>query len=282
MAALRFPCTIFKTQKWMDDYGAKDMRCGDLTETELKRRYHLVDVSTRVDPYSLTKITPFRQPQSMFYGARGEGEKMTRRECARVLFDEFRHLSQSFTLYGPYKFLIEKMITHMQNSNGTAFRDMALDRALKEHIVRDSTKNSTRLLLKDSFDRNIDWVNNIYPAEKKGQLRDAILSGRLPKFDRLKDHFNGMGITVHDIWSMHITIKSLHIADNRYRAVIHYKVQDHFGLDSDDISNFKFYQFRFFRIWFVLQRYNQFGFKPFMVNMDVSIEITGERNENKK
>ncbi len=28
MTALQFPCTIFKTQKWMDDYGARDMRYG--------------------------------------------------------------------------------------------------------------------------------------------------------------------------------------------------------------------------------------------------------------
>ncbi|WP_255212464.1 DUF3289 family protein, partial [Serratia plymuthica] len=31
MSALEFPCTIFKTQKRMDDYGAEDMRCGDLS-----------------------------------------------------------------------------------------------------------------------------------------------------------------------------------------------------------------------------------------------------------
>ncbi|MEE4411019.1 DUF3289 family protein, partial [Serratia sp. C2(2)] len=40
--------------------------------------------------------------------------------------------------------------------------------------------------------------------------------------------------------------------------------------------------FRFFRIWFVLQRYNQFGFKPFMTNMEATVEITGRRNESKK
>lgn len=60
--------------------------------------------------------------------------------------------------------------------------------------------------------------------------------------------------------------------------MVHYKIQDHFGLDSDDITTFKFNQFRFFRIWFVLQRYNQFGFKPFMTNMEAIVEITGDRN----
>lgn len=121
-----------------------------------------------------------------------------------------------------------------------------------------------------------------YPEKLKEELRDAVLRGRLPKFDRFQDNFNGMGITIHDTWATHITIKSLHIDDNRYHAVIHYKVQDHFGLDNDDISKFKFKQFRFFRIWFVLQRFNQFGFKPFMTNMETTIEIISGYNRNDK
>ena len=280
MTALQLPCTIFKTQKWMDDYGASDMRCGDLTEAQLKSHYGLVDVSTRANPYTLTKITPFTQPQSMFYGSRGEGEKITRQQCSAILFDEFRQLSRLFSVYGPYSHLIEKMITHMQHGNGTPYRDMALDRALKEHILNDRTENSTFARLKEVIGKNIDWGNKYYPVRDKGELREAIMDGKLPKFDRFdrfQDNFNGMGITVHDTWATHITIKSLQVNNERYRAVVYYKVQDHFGLDVDDISKFKFNQFRFFRVWFVLQRYNQFGFKPFMTNIEATIEITGDR-----
>ncbi|MBS1203366.1 MAG: Protein of uncharacterized function [Proteobacteria bacterium] len=278
MPVLRFPCTIFKTRKWMDDYHASDMRCGDLSESQLKEHFHLVDVSTRVNPYTLTKITPFNQPQSMFHGSHGEGEKITRQQCAAILFDEFRDLSRTFAMYSPYKPLIQQMITHMQKANGAPFRHMLLDRALKDHILNDnSPENSTRVLLEKVFNTKIDWENKCYPISEKGELGGAIMDGKLPKFDRVQDNFNGMGITVHDTWATHITIKSLQIDNDRFRAVVHYKVQDHFGLDSDDISKFKFSQFRFFRIWFVLQRYNQFGFKPFMTNMETTIEITGAR-----
>ncbi|MCT4702890.1 DUF3289 family protein [Enterobacteriaceae bacterium H20N1] len=282
MAALQFPCTIFKTQKWMDDYSASDMRCRDLTEAQLKTHYGLVDVSTRANPYTLTKITPFNQPQSMFYGSRGEGEKITHQQCTAILFDEFRQLSRLFSVYGPYSHLIEKMITHMQNGNGTPFRDVVLERALKEHVLNDRTRNSTRLLLEDVLKNSINWEQRYIPTDKKDALRAAIRQGKLPKFDRFQDNFNGMGITVHDTWATHITIKSLQINNNRYRAVLHYKVQDHFGLDVDDISKFKFNQFRFFRIWFVLQRFNQFSFKPFMTNIEATIEISGERNDIQK
>ncbi|MFC0139954.1 YPO3983 family protein [Erwinia mallotivora] len=281
MAALQFPCTIFRTQNRMDDYGAKDMRCGDLTEAQLKTQFNLLDVSTRANPYTLTRITPFTQPQSMFYGSRGGGEKMTRQQCASILFDEFRQLSRLFSIYGPYRHLIEQMITHMQNGNGSPFRSMYLDSALKEHILNDKTENSTLARLKEVIGKNIDWGNKYYPVRENEELRSAIMDGKLPKFDRFQDNFNGIGITVHDTWATHITIKSLHISNDSYRAVVHYNVQDHFGLDVDDISKFKFNQFRFFRIWFVLQRYNQFGFRPFMTNMEATVEITGGRNESK-
>ncbi|WP_033791894.1 YPO3983 family protein [Pantoea septica] len=286
MAALQLPCTLFTTQNRMDDYSAKDMRCEDLSELQLKTYYRLEKISDNVNPWTLTKINksrPFQHPRLNAYAYLSEGTKITRQQCAAMLFEEFRQLSRLFSVYGPYRHLIEKMITHMQNGNGMPFRDMALDRALKEHILRDnSTDNSTRLLLKEAIGVNIDWSKNVYPTEKKVLLKDAILDGKLPKFNRLQDNINGMGITVHDTWATHITLKSLHISNDSYRAMVHYKVQDHFGLDNEDISNFKFSQFHFFRIWFVLQRYNQFGFKPFMTDMKATIEITGNRNESKK
>ncbi|MGV3347055.1 DUF3289 family protein [Enterobacteriaceae bacterium LUAb1] len=51
MTALQFPCTIFKTQNRMDDYGAKDMHCGDLTAVPLKTYYRLEKVSDNVNPW---------------------------------------------------------------------------------------------------------------------------------------------------------------------------------------------------------------------------------------
>lgn len=60
-----------------------------------------------------------------------------------------------------------------------------------------------------------------------------------------------MGISVHDTWATHITLKSLLIEKNRYYARVHYQLQDHFG------------------------------FKPFMTNMSADIEITGGPNADK-
>ncbi|NIF34362.1 DUF3289 family protein [Enterobacter sp. Cy-643] len=119
-------------------------------------------------------------------------------------------------------------------------------------------------------------------SRTKKALNDAIVNGRLPKFDRLQDRVNGMGITVHDTWATHITIKSLTIDNEQYHAEVHYKVQDHFGLDDDDILKIKFKSIRLFRIWFVLQRYREFAFKPFITNMEATIHIIGGRYGIKK
>ncbi len=183
--------------------------------------------------------------------------------------------------YGPYRHLIEKMITHMQTGNGTPFRDIALNRALTEQIIRDSSeKNSTRILLLKALRTGINWEKMYLPAVNQNKLRKSIIEGRLPKFNRFGDNFNGMGVTIHDTRATHITLRSLQIHNDRYRAVVHYRVQDHFSLDSDDIRKTKFSQFHFFRIWFVLQHYMQFGFRPFMTNMEATVEITGVRHES--
>lgn len=278
MAGIQLPCTLFETQKWMDDYSAADMRCGDLSDAQLKSQFNLGEVSTRVDPYTLTKITPFTQPQSMFYGMHGVGEKVTLEECIRILFDEMRHLSTPFAVYGPYRHLIQKMITHMQYGDGKPFQDMHLDTALKEQIANDSIPTKSSLInISSSLAQNIDWSTRCLDSRKIAVINAAIKKCVLPKFTTLRDSFNGLGIAVHDICALKVTLQSLDIMRDRFRAVIRYDAQDHFGLDNHDISQYRFHQFRFFRIWFVLQRYEKTVIRPFMTNMAAEIVISGGR-----
>ncbi|XLF25401.1 DUF3289 family protein [Klebsiella pneumoniae] len=93
------------------------------------------------------------------------------------------------------------------------------------------------------------------------------------------DKTNGLVITVHDTWSTHITLESLEVTGDSYRAKVHYRVQDHFGLDDADILNPVFHQGRIFRIWFVLQRYVKYGYRPFITEMNATVEISGRRGE---
>ncbi|KFD21888.1 hypothetical protein GTPT_0600 [Tatumella ptyseos ATCC 33301] len=166
--ALQLPCTLFRTQKRIDDYSAGDMRCGELTETQLRTYYGLEYISDQADPWTLTRRSSMDRPQSMFCcNLRDPGKKITRQQCAAILFDEFRFLSRQFSFCGPYRHLIEKMITHMQTGNGTPFRDVLLDRALKEQILNDITDKSTFFRIKEVIKNYINWEKNTFPIEKK-------------------------------------------------------------------------------------------------------------------
>lgn len=50
---------------------------------------------------------------------------------------------------------------------------------------------------------------------------------------------------------------------------------NHFGLDLYDIKDDFYRKFRFFRIWFFLQRHKDFAFKPFFTNFYTIERIAG-------
>ncbi|MFE8151214.1 DUF3289 family protein [Brenneria goodwinii] len=277
--ALHFPHRVFESQKKMDDYHATDMRYADHSENTLKTFFSLKDVSTRVDPYSQAEIKIPLWPHEYVSGGKPNTKYLTRDQCLNQLFNEFHDLAWPFALRGIYTPLIHQMIDHMRYGYDATFRSPLLNQALKEQLIGDLSKNSTVLNIKESLFQNIDWKNKLFPAAAEGKIKEAIIGSKLPKFNRLVDCVNGMGITVHDIWSAHITLKSLHIEGNDFRAVIHYRVQDHFGLDDQDILKWTFRQFRFFRIWFVLQHYGPLAHRPFITEMETELEITGARGK---
>jgi uncharacterized protein (TIGR03034 family) len=280
MTLARFPQTIFSTQRPFDDYGTDDMRCGDITESRLKDEFALSTISNVVDPYTLTRLTAFNNPQSRFAGVYGDKRagKVSVEECARLLFDELQVTSLPFSVYGPYRNLIYQMFSHMQTANGAPFRDLQLDRGYREQILNDDSRNSTRLEIKAVIEEYVDYVNKAFPQAARPSFTMAIGKKVLPKFDSLlADKINGLGISVHDVYATQIELLNLDVISTGWKAKIKYVGQDHFGLDVNDISTNKFRQFQFFRIWFVLQRFNRFGFRPFLTNMEAIIDIEGGR-----
>lgn len=278
MTALTLPCTLFTTQRKINDTTAVDMRYGDLTASRLQQQYYLTDVSEKVDPYTLTALTPFDLPQSRFYTMHdlAERKRYSKQECAEVMFNEMRSLSWPFSVYGPYQQLINKMIDHMQYANGAPFSDIMLDIALREQLMEDNSKQSSLKAIKETLDRRIDYDGGFLPETARSWLTAAIQESILPQFARSEDNFNGLGISIHDIYAMEIRLLELTVKHGTWRAKIRYQAQDHFGLDDNDIMQKKFNQFRFFRLWFVLQRYQQLGYKPFFTNMDITVEVAGE------
>ncbi|WPO94805.1 MULTISPECIES: YPO3983 family protein [Pseudescherichia] len=270
-----FPCVVYETQNKMDDYQAPDMRYGDLNAHRLMTYYGLTDVSTLVDPYTLQQL-PGNSVHVPLYQPLPKRVMLSREECIRRMFNEMRSLSHMpFSLYGPYRYVINEMIDHLQNGHGQVFRSPLLNQALREQITQDSSENNTLTRIKSALDANINKPNKTFLASSKSFITTNILHGRLPKFDRLEDRANGLGITVHDTWATHITITSLVFSATSWKASVHYRIQDHFGLDDVDILNWEFRQWRFFRLWFVLQRYSAMAHRPFITEMETTMEIAG-------
>ncbi|WP_413649102.1 DUF3289 family protein [Pantoea sp. B65] len=249
--SLRLPTRLFATQKKMDDYYAADMRYGDLSQHCLQQHFGLRDISTRINPFTYKD----------------------RDHSARVLFEEFRQLSDTFSFIGEYQPIIRKMINHMQFCNGEKFTDYLLNKALAEHLSINNSLNKIR----ETIISHSHWDKKYYPRDNFNQFGVAINASYLPKFNRWIDNINGLTISVHDTWATHITLESLGINGDRYHAKLQYRIQDHFGLDDSDIIHRLYRQFRIFRIWFVLQRWEGYGFRPFISEMNTIKTIEGSR-----
>lgn len=271
--AISLPCRLFTSANRMDEYSAEDMRYGDLSESRLKSDFKLRDVSARVDPYTGERITASRF--NLFN--QWASQPLSVKERSDILFNEFRELSRMFSFIGPYRGLIEKLITHMQTGNGALFSSHLLDSAYKEQIVKDSSTNSSLLRIKETLSDYINWELGHYDSKNRYKFTKNMASMILPKFNKWVDRVNSLTISVHDVWATTITLKSLVIDGDNYSATIYYRAQDHFGLDSKDVLNPVYRQFRIFRIWFLLQHYEKYSFKPFITEMSATITITGNR-----
>lgn len=114
--AAHFPQNIYSTRRHFDDYGADDMRYGDITQERLKNEFKLINISNVADPYTLTRQTSFNNPQSHFAGVYGNrhGGSLTVNECAALLFDEMQVTSLPYAMVGPSRQLINHMLDHLK------------------------------------------------------------------------------------------------------------------------------------------------------------------------
>ncbi|WP_034949119.1 DUF3289 family protein, partial [Erwinia oleae] len=244
-------------------------------EQILKAQYALKNVSETIDPWSGERL---RYPFGNYAFSRPATikERINYQEVANQLFDEMRQHSWLVSFFG-HRELFLRMVNHMQHGNGMPFSDSTLNFAYEQQIRNDRSRGSTLVLIKEGLRQYIDWDNACFSSFCLEQINNALYKSTLPRFDRWMDRVNGLGISVHDIHATWITLKSIDIKEKNYTVVVHYKAQDHFGLDDRDIMKQPYHNMPLFRIWFVLQRWDKMGFKPFLVDMETTIKITVER-----
>ncbi|WP_371813157.1 DUF3289 family protein [Tatumella sp. JGM118] len=62
----------------------------------------------------------------------------------------------------------------------------------------------------------------------------------------------------------------MQVDNNYFRAALHCKVDDHPGLNVEDIHNSSLNPLCFLHSWFLLKRYNQSDLKSFMTNIETT------------
>ena len=270
MPLLKLPCTIYQTQHRFNDNSTDDMRYGDLTETQLRGSFDLDDVSDIVNPWTGQEVSIF----NTFRKSRPKSKS----EIVDLLFNEFLRLSMPAYYLGRHQ-LFKNIVNHFYRGRGNDYSSPFLDSAYKELIISgQSSAFSSLNIIKSSLDRLIITEQRSFSDIEKNLMTQAIRKSILPKFNRWADCINGLGISIHDIYATKIQITELKITNNSYITKVKFTAQDHFGLDRTDIMNRKFHYIRAFRIWFILQRWEKFGFQPFFTNMKAEFQINSQRN----
>ncbi|EDJ0128502.1 hypothetical protein GEW13_24320, partial [Salmonella enterica] len=204
-----------------------------------------------------------------------QGRPISRQQCADIMFDEMKELSSQFAS-GQYAPLIGKLIDHFHYGNGQPWTDELLNRAYAE-IISGIGTNDVLVKIKRAINERLNSKKQViidygFIMEIKSVIkRDS----RLPKFNRFIDKFNGLGISVHDIYAQRISLARLQRYAMSWEGLLFFKGQDHFGLGKEDITDALYNKFRFFRIWFFLQRHRDYAYKSFMTNFSAHIRING-------
>lgn len=279
---MSLPCEIFSTVHRFENYYIDDMQYGDMQYGDMDdgdfQQLGLVDISMRVDPFECLQFETmysFNTHALDFAPQKLQGRPISRQQCADIMFDEMKELSSQFAS-GQYAPLIGKLIDHFHYGNGQPWTDELLNRAYAE-IISGIGTNDVLVKIKRAINERLNSKKQViidygFIMEIKSVIkRDS----RLPKFNRFIDKFNGLGISVHDIYAQRISLARLQRYAMSWEGLLFFKGQDHFGLGKEDITDALYNKFRFFRIWFFLQRHRDYAYKSFMTNFSAHIRING-------
>lgn len=274
--SMQFPKVIFSTFHRFENYYISDMQYGDLDDHNFFR-LGLSDISEKVDPYRLLEfddITSFRPLAVDLRTKVPSGRPISLQRCADILFDEMKTLSTQFA-YGNYAHLISELIDHFHYGNGTPWHSVQLDWAYKDIIEGIGTNDVLQTIIETINTQLISKRQACLEFEFFTNLMNKIKHTNLPKFIRFEDKYNGLGISVHDVYAQEISLIYFHRYAMSWDGLLNFKAQDHFGLGVEDITDSLYKNFRFFRIWFFLQHHKNFSYKPFLTNFSAHVNIGG-------
>ncbi|HIF9321668.1 DUF3289 family protein [Photobacterium damselae] len=252
------PCLVYETKRRFNDTNAPDMTHGDEDRATIEQYGFMRPFTNSITSDLVGNVTiedQFELPASEH-------------------FKRMRSLGNYFSnpkFNTPTSAIYSKMVDKFERSEGGVYMHPALDEAMKSH----ETTTKFHIALLKCLGENIK--NGSLPKNILSVTSEYMVNNRLalPHFLILSpDFFNGTVLTVHGIWAMRIFVDKLEYKASKIRGRFRYEIQDHFGLNTDDINhneNDDFYkQFEWlagFRSWYLLQHYKGYGYQPFITEI---------------
>ncbi|WP_341509581.1 DUF3289 family protein (plasmid) [Photobacterium damselae subsp. damselae] len=240
---LALPVEIFHTKRGMDADQADDLQSGDLSKEDILN----INPSFNVNDFN---------------------------KSANAMFRYFKDTARLLVINSEYEPLILDLISHMEGNTGSKYELPALTKAMSNHRTTKEFSRDISVLISEELKAGKGKLDLLSPKIIQTKL---MANSILPKFNSWEDVINGLGLSVHDVYSVQVILKQISIEGEQFKATLQYKIQDHFGLDIPDVGNSKiFHTLSFFRTWFILQRYNKMGYKPFITEMNFNLYIEGK------
>ncbi len=262
-----YPVLVYETQRQMDDESAPDMLFGD-------------ESKQKIQSYGYKK--PFRDR----YGRRGTKTYLLPGGNQFSLpveehFSRMRSLGTLFSWLGETDGIYDEMVDKFQTNEGGHYTNPLLDNALKNHETTKNFHNKLKQILTSHVFNNQHTITESITTESSLELSNTNTGVSLPKFSARDDFVNGTVITVHDIWAVKVYADNLEYRNNQIRGRLLYEIQDHFGLDRLDINHpdpegnwlLRYESLAGFRSWYILQHYEEYGFKPFFTDINFTLEL---------
>lgn len=238
---------LFETKASMNDFSADDLHYGDMSREEI---------------LALGKDSVF-------------GDTILEKEISSHENELILWMKEMafVTAWGEYSELINLMVDRFLKGEGGIFRHELLNKAFAEHKTTNECINKIKQYIQQQLSQSgMSFISHDDIIAISNNIRREV---KLPKFDNY-DWFNGLGITVHDTYATKIYLDELNLLNGKFYGVINFQIQDHFGLNKDDIGGKVFKYFEWFCSWFILQRYVKYGYKPFISEANFTIEIEGD------
>ena len=228
------PLEVYHTKRGMNDYTADDLQSGDISRREMIKIGQFYNFAFNPDE--------FAYPASWHFN--------------------IMKMSVEVVAWGEYAPVVRDMIAKFESNTGGIFRSELLNKAISEHKT---TKRFSQDII-NVIRKNIDDKGRISPLLRESITNYVNKNTPLPKFNNY-DWLNGLGAAVHDVYAVQVTLSNLEFKGEDIRGTLTYKIQDHFGLDRPDVDGKGFENLMPYRSWFLLQRYDKYGYKPFISEM---------------